>query len=93
MYFPIDVMRNVRKSHKFGRISHREWIFPIVEQSPSQGFLDFLKNVRYAQERTAREPSCCVGTRADQGTGTGLDAGEIVPTAGVDADCVAHIDE
>jgi len=60
---------------------------------PSQGFLDFLKNVRYAQERTAREPSCCVGTRADQGTGTGLDAGEIVPTAGVDADCVAHIDE
>ncbi|MGC9393659.1 MAG: hypothetical protein ACP5J4_02245, partial [Anaerolineae bacterium] len=33
MYFPINIVPNVRKSHKFGRISHHEWVFPIVEQS------------------------------------------------------------
>jgi hypothetical protein len=52
-----------------------------------------LKDVRYAQERTARESVCCVWTRANQGTGMGLYAGEVVPTAGVDTDCVTHIDE
>jgi hypothetical protein len=52
-----------------------------------------LKKVRYAQERTARESVCCVGTGASYSAGMGLNAGEVVPTAGVHTDCVTHIDE